>query len=150
MSCLSCPCSWVEKSGEQPHLWRRLNPSASGADPPPCPPLTPTQRLEVLFCNISSKITLAFKVGSSGEKESLVGAEREAAQPRGAYLATLLPSTSYGLTFYFSLSGEIQKPKRKLLSWPLTFAAGVDSLIGLLPHPGLLYMAEMHLHTFFI
>lgn len=46
VSCLSSPCSWIEKSGEQLALsFRgRLNSNANGADPPSCPPLTPTQR----------------------------------------------------------------------------------------------------------
>lgn len=117
LSCLSCPCSWIQKSGEQPRLWRKAESRCSGAAPPPCPPLTPTQRLKVLFCNISSKITLAFKVGRAVEKKKISWDLREMAQLQGVYIATLLPSTSYGLTFYFSLSGETQKPERKPLSF---------------------------------
>lgn len=102
VSCLSCPCSWIEKSGEQLRLGRKADSQCKWSRPPPCPPLNPTQRLKALLCNISSKITLAFKVSRAVEKKKILWDLRETAQLQGVYITTLLPSTSYGLTFYFS------------------------------------------------
>lgn len=87
VSCLSCPCSWIEKSGEQPHLWRKTESQCKWSRPTSLSSTHPHPKVLVLFCNISSKITLAFKVSRAVEKKKISwDLERELAQLRGVYI----------------------------------------------------------------
>lgn len=87
----SCPNNWVEKFGEQQWVWRKVKSKCkeskliSLSSPHPHPS---SKGLKVLFCNVFSKITLAFKVSRAVEtKKTSWDPEREMAQLKGICVA---------------------------------------------------------------
>lgn len=63
-----------------------------------------------------------------------------------------MPPTSYGLTFYFPLTGETQKPKKKPLSQSLTFATGDRFInrVAAMPWPSPLHVKDAFTYFFHI
>lgn len=89
VSCLSSPCSWIEKSGEQLRslIQRKTESQCKWSRPTFLSSPHPHPKVLVLFCNISSKITLAFKVSRALEKKKISwDPERALAQLRGVYI----------------------------------------------------------------
>lgn len=86
----SCPNNWIEKFGDQQWIGRKAKSKCkqskliSLSSPHPTPSL---KALKLLFCNITSKITLAFKVSSAVEKKKTSwDPERGMAQLKGIYI----------------------------------------------------------------